>query len=197
MADSIVDGTGTGNRVAVFSDNKLSTRTVNSSEVQDAAAEGRAWNFNTGWISSISANSALLYFKNDESDGSDFFIDAIAVGFKDGSATDVQSVYFVSSPTGGTLVDAATDADMISDRLMGEGNTLSARTMVYKATASGQTLTGGIDAALFAQNDQGRLFATVDFVVPKGQSCGIRLEVGGSFSGDVYAAFVGHKRKVL
>ena len=197
MGDSIVDGTGTGNRAKVFSDNKISTRAVSSSEVQDAAVDARAWNFNTGWISSVSTNSALIYFKNDEADGADFFIDAIAVGLTDGSATDVQSIYFVSSPTGGTLVDAATDADMISDRLMGAGSTLSDGTKVYKATASGQTLTGGMDSALFAQNDQGRLFATVDFVVPKGQSCGIRMEVAGSFSGDVYAAFVGHKRKVL
>lgn len=75
--------------------------------------------------------------------------------------------------------------------------TFSSSTKIYKATASGQTLTGGSDSALFAQNDQGRLFATVDFIVPKGQAVGVRLERLGGFSGDVYCALIGHKRKIL
>jgi hypothetical protein len=191
------DGTGTGAAVEVSSDNKLSTRTISSTENQDAVVDDRAWNINTGWISTINANSALLYFKNEEADDADVFIDAIAVGFKNGSATDVLSIYFVSNPTGGTLVDATTDCDMIQNRKVGSGVSLSANTLVYKATAAGQTLTGGADSALFAQNDQGRLYATVDFLVPKGKACGIRLETDGAFSGDVYAALIMHKRKVL
>jgi hypothetical protein len=155
----------------------------------------RAWNINTGWISSIAADSALLYFKNEDEE--DFFIDAIAVGLKDGSATDVQGIYFVVQPTGGTLVGAATDCDMIENRKVGSGVSFSSNTLAYKATASGQTLTGGRDAALFAQNDQGRLFATVDFIVPKGQAIGLRVEVLGGFSGDMYAALIGHQRKIL
>ena len=193
----IEDGTGNGYSAEVSSDNKLSTRAVSATENQDAVGDSRAWNINTGWISTVNADSALIYFKNEENDGSDFFVDAIAVGLKDGSATDVQGIYFVSNPTGGTLVDAATDCDMIENRNIGSGVSLNANTLAYKATASGQTLSGGSDAALFAVNDQGRLFATVDFIVPKGKACGLRLERLGSFSGDVYAALIGHKRKVL
>lgn len=195
MGSAIVDGTGSGTFVKVFSDNKLASRSVISSENQDAVVDGRAFNINTGWISSISADSALIYFKNEEPE--DYFVDGIAVGLKDGSATDVQGLYFVVSPTGGTLVAAATDCDMIENRRAGDGKTFSSDTLIYKATASGQTLTGGRDAVLFAQNDQGRLFATVDFIIPKGQACGIRIEVLGSFSGDMYAALIGHKRKVI
>ena len=196
MSNAIKDGSS-GELAEVYSDKKLATRSVTSTEVQDAAQDGRAWNFNTGWISSISADSALIYFKNEDSLRRDFFVDAIAVGFKDGSATDVQGVFFVSGPTGGTLVDATTDCDMIQNRRVGSSQELDATTLIYKPTASGQTLTGGSDSALFAQNDQGRLFATVDFVVPKGQACGVRMEVEGSFSGDVYCALVGHYRKDL
>lgn len=195
MSESIKDGTGTGKLAEVFSDNKLATRTVTATETQDGVVGERSWNFNTGWISSLSTNSALIYFQNE--DPEDFFVDAIAVGMTNGSATDVQTIYFVSNPTGGTLVDAATNCDMIQNRSVGSGEALSSNTLVYKATASGQTLTGGNDAAMFAMNDQGRLFATVDFLVPKGKSVGLRLEVAGSFSGDVYAALIGHKRKVL
>jgi len=195
MSSVIRDGTGSRTEAQVYSDNKLATRSVTSSENQDAVVEGRAFNINTGWISSIAANSALIYFKNQEDE--DFFIDAIAVGLKDGSATDVQSIYAVLNPTGGTLVSAATDCDMVENRKSGDGGSFSDSTLIYKATASGQTLTGGRDAALFAQNDQGRLFATVDFLIPKGQAFGIRMDVGGSFNGDVYAALIGHKRKIL
>jgi len=196
MSNAIKDGSS-GQLAQVFSDEKLATRAITSTETQDAAVDGRAWNFNTGWISSVAADSALIYFKNDATDDADFFVDAVAVGLKDGSATDVQGLYFVKNPTGGTIIDNAADCDMIENRNLGSGKNLSSTTLVYKASASGKTITGGSDAALFAQNDQGRMFATVDFVIPKGKSCAVRLERLGSFSGDVYAAIIGHYRKVL
>lgn len=195
MSSFIADGTGSGTLGQVYSDNKFATRSVNSSEIEDASKDGRAWNFNTGWISTVSADSALIYFYNDELQ--DFFIDNIAVGLKESSATEVQGVYLVSNPTGGTLVGAATEVSMKQNRRIGSGNALSTGTLVYKATASGQTLTGGSDMALFAQNDGGRLFATANIVVPRGQAFGIRLEVLGSFSDDVYAAIIGHVSKDL
>lgn len=195
MSNIIEDGTGNNHKAQVYSDNKMAGRVVTSTENQDAVVDGRAFNINTGWISTVAADSALIYFYN--GDDEDFFIDAIAVGLKDGSATDVQGIYAVLNPTGGTLVGAATDCDMIENRKSGDGKTFGSSSLIYKATASGQTLTGGRDAALFAQNDQGRLYATVDFLIPKGQAFGIRLERLGSFSGDVYAAIIGHKRKIL
>lgn len=174
---------------------RLLTRAVTSSETQHAVRTGYAWNINTGWISSIAANSALLYFKNNDEE--DFIVDAIAVGVKDGSAVDVLSVYAVKNPTGGTLVSAATDCDMIENRNFGSGNSFDTNTLIYKATASAQTLTGGSDVGVFAQNDQGRLFANVDFLIPKTKSIGIRIETDGTFSGDVYAALIGHQVEIL
>lgn len=195
MSSVIRDGTGGRHEAQIYSDNKLAGRVVTSTENQDAVVDGRGFNINTGWISSVSADSALVYFYN--GDDEDFFVDAIAVGIKDGSATDVQGIYAVLNPTGGTLVGAATDCDMIENRKSGDGKTFGSNSLIYKATASGQTLTGGRDAALFAQNDQGRLYATVDFLIPKGQAFGLRMERLGAFSGDVYAAIIGHKRKIL
>lgn len=195
MSEAIKDGTGGSYLAQVYSDNRLSTRTVSSTENQDAVVDGRAFNINTGWISTVSADSALLYFENQDLE--DYFIDAIAIGLKESGATEVQGIYLVAEPTGGTLYSAATDCDMIENRRVGDGTTFGSDCKIYKATASGQTLTGGRDAALFAQTDGGRLFATVDFIVPKGKAIGIRIEVLGSFSDDVYAAIIGHKRKIL
>jgi hypothetical protein len=195
MSSAIKDGSGNGYLAEVQSDQRLKTSTVSSTENQEAVADGRAYNINTGWISSISADSALVYLLNE--DDEDYFIDAIAVGLKESSATEVQGIYLVVQPTAGTLVSAATDCDMIENRMVGSGKSFGSDTKAYKATASGQTLTGGRDSALFAQTDGGRLFATVDFIVPKGQAIGIRIEVLGSFSDDVYAAIIGHKRKIL
>ena len=195
MADIIVDGTGAGYAVGVDSDNKLRARATMLSEIQEAVVEGRAFNINTGWINSISADSALLYVYN--GDEEDLVVDAIAVGLKESSATEVQGVYIVSGPTGGTLVSAATNCDMIANRRVGDSKSFSSSSFLYKATASGQTLTGGSDSALFAQTDGGRLYAVVDYVVPKGKAIGIRLEVLGSFSDAAYAALICHKRKQL
>lgn len=195
MSESIKDGTGKSYLAKVDSTNKLEVRSTTLTEIEESSIDGMAWNINTGWISTISADSALLYFYNNDSE--DFFIDAIAVGLKESSATEVQGVYIVANPTGGTLVSAATNCDMIANRRIGSNNTLDTNTLVYKATASGQTLTGGSDAALFAQTDGGRLYATVSFIVPKGKAIGIRIEVLGSFSDDVYAAIIGHKRAIL
>ena len=141
MSEPIKDGVGTGTLMQVYSDNKGAVRSVSSNENQDAVVDGRAFNINTGWIGSISADSALLYFLNE--DDEDYFIDAIAVGLKEDSATEVQGIYFVTQPTGGTLVGSATDCDMIENRRVGSGKTFGSDTKVYKATSSGQTLTGG------------------------------------------------------
>tara|TARA_R100001591_G_scaffold3838_1_gene9042 strand:- start:5380 stop:5970 length:591 start_codon:yes stop_codon:yes gene_type:complete len=195
MYMSVEDGTGGNSKLQIYKDNKLAGRVVTSAEQQEAVKEGRAWNFNTGFVGPISTNSALIYFLNNED--ADFFISSVAVGLKDGSATDVQGLYFVANPTGGTLIDAATTADMICNRKIGSGLSLTSSSKVYKPTGTGQTLTGGQDCALFAQNDQGRLFATVDFYLPRGKACGIRVEVDGGFSGEMYVALICHKEKEL
>jgi hypothetical protein len=193
MTDIVADGTGKGYKAQVFSNNKLAVNAVEKTEVQYAAENERAWNINTGWISNISSNTALIYLYNNETTA--FSIDNIAIGLKNGSATDVQSIYAIENPTGGTLYDAATLCDMIKNRYIGSGIGFSSDSVAYKATADGQTLTGGNDMALFAVNDQGRLFASVDFVLPRYKAFGLRVEVGGSFSGDIYAAIVGHLKE--
>ena len=65
MSDFIQDGTGSGYRARVNSDNHLHTRAISESGGTDAALAGNLYNINTETINLTSANaSALLYMKN-------------------------------------------------------------------------------------------------------------------------------------
>jgi hypothetical protein len=65
MSDFIQDGTGTGYRAKVDSDNHLHTRSISESGGTDAALSGNLYNVNTETVELTSANaSALVYMKN-------------------------------------------------------------------------------------------------------------------------------------
>lgn len=191
MGWPIIDGWGKNYFARVFNDGSQKFRGVSESYIQEAVRTGRAFNINTDEIT-ISADSAVIYV--DWQDDESFWIDAIAVGFKDGSATDVQNIYTWRNPTGGTIVDDANTTGLIkSNRNHGSAKTISNDTLIYKPSGSGKTLSGGTKSAMFFQNDQGRLFATVDFLLEKNSSFGITIETDGAFSGAAYVALVGHK----
>lgn len=190
---AIKDGTGAGYLAQVTSDNRLSVRSVSETVIGYETLNGNAYNINTGEIS-ISADSALLYFKNNEDE--DFYVAFIAVGFTDGSASDIQKVTVLRNPTAGTIVSGASVADMIVNRNFGSAKTLQ-NSLIYKG-ASGNTFTDGTDTALFFQTDNGRLYASADFLIPKGQSIGIEVDVNlSSGSMGVYAAIIGHQLEDL
>lgn len=194
MADSIVSGTGNGRYAAeVSSDNKLRTRAVIETETQHAVELGDSYNINTGDIS-ISADSALLYFYNGEEE--DVFIDAIALGITDGTQSDIQKAMVIRNPTAGTIVSGASAVAMNSNNNFGSAKTLSAST-AYKG-ASGNTFTNGTDHALLYQSDNGRLYAGLPMLLPKGSSIGIELDVNlSSGSVTVYAALVAHLVEII
>ena len=120
MAEEIKDGTGTGYLAQVDQNNQLHTFSVTEDESQQATSDGNAWNLNTGDLT-ISASSAILYFKNDED--TTFVLDAIAVGISnkngDGSGlplTDTPTIILNRNPTGGTIVDNAVDVAQKQNR---------------------------------------------------------------------------------
>lgn len=188
MSITIRGATGNSYGVKVGSDFRLATRSVSATEIQDAVKTGRSYNINTGEIS-ISADSALLYFKNNEDE--DFFVDSIAIGLTDGSASDIQKVTVIRNPTAGTIVSGASAVAINQNRNFGSSKTL-ANSLAYKG-ASGNTITDGSDIALLFQTDNGRLFADVDFLLPKGSSIGVEIDVNlSSGSMGVYVALIGH-----
>jgi hypothetical protein len=195
MSEAIKDGTGNGYLAEVSHDNKLRTRSITETRIQHATELGNAYNINTGDIGSLATGeSALIYFKNNED--LDFSVDAIAVGIKDASGSNIHTVTVVKNPTAGTIVSGATDVDMNTNRNFGSAASLS-QSLAYKG-ANGLTLTGGEDIAIFYMNESGRLFATADFVIPKSKSVGIKIDFSlSSGTTTAYVALIGHQEEII
>ena len=190
----IQDGAGKGNNAKVDGNQRLRTQSITESEEQHAAELGQAYNVNTGDVTLNDAtNSALLYFKNDEDQ--DVIVEAIAVGLRgNGNAFDANEQNTVTlrrNDTAGTIISGASNADMNQNRNFGSSKALKSTTLAYKG-ATGNTSTGGNDIAQFYMGGNSRLFATINFVVPKGSSLSIMVEPNVATSCTGYAALVLH-----
>lgn len=97
----------------------------------------------------------------------------------------------IRNPTAGTIISSTpTDVDINSNRNYGSATTLSVT--AYKG-ATGDTMTDGEDHIIFFQGNSGRLFATINEVLPSSASIGIKFDPQTSnTSQDVYAALVCH-----
>jgi hypothetical protein len=191
MGFNIKDGTGSSNEAKVDENKQLHVFGITETEQQQATDFGNSYNINTGWISGVSGSTAVLYFKNDED--SPFVVDAIAVGFgRDASDTDIQTVRVIRNPSAGDIITQATNVDMNQNRNFGSSNSLKTTTLAYKGVNSNTDFTDGDDIAIFAQNDNGRLFATVDFELTRGSSIGITIDTETTGSTKVYAAIIGY-----
>lgn len=166
----INDGTGSGNSAKVDSNKRMHTQAVTETEALHAAEIGEAFNINTGNIS-FTAAGTLLYIKNNED--KELIIEAIAVGTGTGTTSDIGEITVERNPTGGDLISDATAVDMNENRNFGSSSTLTAD--IFKGK-SGGTSTGGDDIILFYHDSNGRLFGSIDLVVPKGQSIAVTYD---------------------
>jgi hypothetical protein len=185
----IEDGTGTGKMAKVNSGQRLYTRSVSNTEGQEANFDGDAYNINTGYITlTNSVDTPILYIKNNETE--DLLIDAIAFGVQPstgGVSTEMPYATVVSNPTAGTIVSNETDVDIRSNRNYGSQNSFLVDT--YKG-ATGNTMTNG-DDHLLLQLSTGRAFATINEILPKGASLGIKFKpTTSNTSIDVYVAVI-------
>lgn len=189
----IEDGTGTGQRAKVDANNRLFTNSVVASENEFANSNGNAYNINTGIITLTNAvETPVLYVKNNEDEP--LHVSAIAIGMfpsADGVSTETPYSTVIRNPTAGTIITSSpTDVDINSNRNYGSQNTLTVD--AYKG-ATGDTMTDGDDHIIFQQSEPSRLFATIDEVLPKGASIGIKIKPQTSnTSMDVYAALICH-----
>lgn len=191
MGFEIKDGSGSGNSAKVDGNNQLHTFGVTESQQQQATDLGNSFNINTGWISGVSGSTAVLYFKNNEDNP--FVVDAIAVGFgRDALDTDVQTVRLIRNPSSGDIITQQSPVSMVQNRNFGSSNTLKDTTLTYKGVNINTDFTDGDDIAIFAQNDNGRLFATIDFELPRGSSLGISIDSETTGNYKVYAAIIGY-----
>jgi hypothetical protein len=184
----IDDGKGDGFKARVDSNKRLHTQSVTEEESIHAAEIGDAYNINTGLIS-ITGDATLMYIKNNENQ--DLIIEAIAIGSFEGiTHSDDPYITLVRNPTGGDLISDATAVSMNQNRNFGSNKTLTAD--AYKGKVSG-TLTGGNDIAILQVNPATRSFYTINFVLPKGASMGIKLTANvTSGSANYYGAFICH-----
>lgn len=190
----IDDSTGTGYSAKVNKNNRLATFAVTETEAIAALAIGNGYNINTGDITvSGNQNNAVLYMKNNEDEP--FFVEAIAVGIGSGTVgtgtAGMCEVKIVRNPTAGTIVSDASPVADNANRNFGASKTFQG--LAYKAVAPGETFTDGTDIAQFYQGHSGRLYATVNFELQKGDSIGITLNTYGATGVPVtcYAAVIG------
>lgn len=190
MSDlKIRDGAGSGDVAKVNGRNRLMTQAITESDQQAAVELGNAYNLNTGTIALTSASeSAVMYLKNNES--VDFVLSALAVGIGAlASPTDSTVITLIRNPTAGTVVSDATVISQNRNRNFGSNKTLTAD--VYKG-AEGKTLTDGDDIAQFFATGSSRLFASIDFDIPKGSSIGVKIDLNAAAGGNIYAALIGY-----
>ena len=187
----IKDGTGNCHGMKVDASNRAHTQSVVVTETAARSQSGYGYNLNTGLISLTEATaSGVAYLKYNGT--KKFNISALAVGVGNmGTATDPMLIELIRNPTAGTVIDSATAGDYNQNRDFASNNTLVAD--FYKG-AEGQTFTDGNVIAIFYQNQNGRLFASIDFILEAGSSCGVRVTPNDDgTAGDVYVAFIGYE----
>ena len=188
----ILDSTGTGNGAKVDVNKRLHTQATTETESLHATEIGTGYNLNTGSITftccSCCSAGTLIYLKNNEC--LEIVVEAIAIGVGDGSVANIGELTLIRNPTGGDLICDATAVSMNANRNFSSNQTLCA--CVFKGKTAG-TITGGTDVALFYQADNGRLFAPIDLVIPKGSSVALKYDPKlSSGSVKVYGALIVH-----
>jgi hypothetical protein len=191
MPDMIKDGSGGGYNAKVNENNRLYVNAVQKSNAMEANTKGNAYNLNTGGITlTNAADTPIMYVKNNEAQDLNVTAIAVGVGPTTGGTGEIPEITIVRNPTGGTIVSNATAIDIESNRNYGSSNIIDID--AYKG-ATGDTMTGGTDSLYFFQTSNGRLFATIDQVLPKGSSIGIKFDPqAGNTSQKVYCALISH-----
>ena len=187
MTVQITDnGGGTASGWKIDKNNRGHTQSVNVDENLNATLNGDSYNINTGLIS-ITGDATLIYIKNNED--TDLVIEALALGSFEGiTHSDDPYITLVRNPTAGDLIGDGTAVSMNQNRNFGSKKTLTAD--AYKGKVGG-TLTGGDDVAILQATPGGRSFYTINFVLPRGGSMGVKLTANrSSGTANWYAAAV-------
>jgi len=188
MSFVLEDGTGSGSKLKIGTDNRLQARVVRETEIVHATESGNSYNWNTGLIS-ITGDATLIYLKNNSDN--QLVITDIAIAAFDGiTHSDFPYITLVRNPTGGDLISDATAISMNQNRNFGSTN--SAVVNVYKGKVGG-TITGGNDIAILQTGKTGRSLFSIDFILTKGTSLGVKLTANrSSGSANYYIALIGY-----
>lgn len=177
MAEQIIDGTGSGYKSKVDSNNRLHVRAVSSTELSNAALQGEAYNVSTGAITLTSANeSAVGYFKYNGTDP--VVIKEILVIINPSTGgSGVGTIKIKKNPTGGTIISNAVPIPTASNRDFSSAKTLDG--LIYKGV-EGDTITGETEDFAVSTRDaafSGVLaFDAATIVLRKGNTLAITFE---------------------
>lgn len=183
----------------VDENSQLKVFSISETEIQDAVEKGNAYNINTGEISLANANSAVLYFKNDEAPingESTIKITSMIVGIKDDGTTvdELPVITLIRNPTGGTIVSGASAVANNVNRNFGSSKALGSTTLAYKG-AAGNTLTGGTDFGIIYQPAGTRVAYPIDIELPRGAAMGVEIDANTSSGNtNVYVALIMHRK---
>jgi hypothetical protein len=180
----IEDGTGSGRSARVGDQNRVHTHALAATVCNVAAQAGEAFNIGTDIITLTSDNeSALLYFKNDESKDISILNEFINAGSSTGG-TGSGVIRFYITPTSGTIIDDATPANVINRRA---NDAISIASLSYQGL-EGKTIVGTSKIEIPASG--GGVF-TSEFILPKGASFTLTYEPPtGNTSIDVTAGLL-------
>jgi hypothetical protein len=180
MPDMILDGQGKGYRAKVNENQRLYTNSITIEENFSATKLGNSYNINTGIIDLTDATETpIMYFKNNEEQRFHILTVVFAAWTSTGgTGTDgVPKLVFVRNPTTGTIISSPTNVDINSNRNYGSSNTLTVD--AYKG-ATGDTMTDGSDHILVQLGTSGRTAISIDEILPKGSSIGVKYTPQGS-----------------
>lgn len=192
MPDTIRDGKGTGNLLEIDSNNRAHVSAVTIQENESANQNGDAYNLNTKNITLTNdSDTPVVYIKNNETQN--LHIATVVIGQKPsaGSSTTLSEITFVRNPTLGTIISSTpTDLSVISNRNYGSAKTLTVDAYVG---ATGDTMTNGDDHIFIYAGVNGRTAISIDEILTKGSSIGIKIKPPASNSSMVcYVAVICH-----
>lgn len=174
----IKDGTGTGNQLAINSNNQAKTFSEIRTEIATISLEkGQAYVVSTGFISltTTASFSGILWIKNTDTEGRDMFIEHIRV-CASCACVDMEALQCIvyRNPTTGTLISGASDA-YTANANFGSANEFNG--LAYKG-ADANTITNGDWFTQFVTHMPGHSIQDYNdsIVIPKNGSIGFAIK---------------------
>jgi len=176
---AIIQDGGTGKSAAIDNTARLSTRSVQQSETENATDTGDSYNINTGLVTLTTAGESGVFYLSTNED-KNIHIDSVVVIMgpsTGGSATDTTRIRFYRNPTAGTLISGASAVDDNENRNFGSSKVLDST--AYKG-AEGNTITDGAVIIESLVSPGSRVAFSIDLVLTKGDAIAVSLEPNDS-----------------